>query len=219
MTTRVQFRDQLRLDLDDPLKKQWSDAELERYIDQAAAEYSKYFPVYREQEFTANGTDARYPVPTDLLNDSINEVWVIAGNHAYTVSGGPLGLRESDRGYEVLGDTLVFNFTPLATDVIRVRYAATHLIPSSGAASIPLEDEEFIYLWSAHLAWRKVAGKDASLSRWKEVGSRDDNPVIPFFLVLRREFDKAVEKKLARGSFLTLRRAPRYGRRYVDWAE
>lgn len=217
MTTRADFRTRLRAQLDDPTSVQWSDADLDRYLDESAGKYSRFFPRIRETEFLADGINARYSVPTDLLDDAISRCWLVSSTGTREVAGNTIRPREDEPTFDVFDQELIFNFIPGAGVTVRVRYAAIWDIPSSGATLIPKEDEGLITLWCEHLAWRKLGQADASLSRWDETGRRDDSPTKPIFLYLEQEYQRQINEKLSRGRFSSvLRRAPRAGRTVVS---
>lgn len=217
MTTRAEFKTRLRGQLDDPDAVQWTDADLDRYLDESAGKYSRFFPRIRESEFVANGTDARYNVPDDLLDDAISRCWLVGSGGTREIPGNAIRPREDEPTFTVIDQEIVFNFVPGANTTVRIRYAAIWEIPTSGNTLIPKEDEGLITLWCEHLAWRKLGQADAALSRWDETGRRDDSPTKPIFLYLEQEYQRQINEKLSRGRFRSvLRRAPRVGRTVID---
>lgn len=220
MTTQSGFVARLRRNLNDPQSKRWTDQELVDYLNDSCNKYSKEFPRIREVEFVPDGISNRFDVPGDLLDQWIHQLWLILPTgRIYEVPGGILKLRAPERSYEVVGQELVLNFVPPVDHTIRIRYSALYDIPVSGDTLIPVEDENLIYIWAEHLAWRKIAGSDASLSRWTDDKKRDDSPLIPQHRFLHDEWFREVkEKKQQSGGFLQRVRAPRYGRYvYQDW--
>lgn len=214
MTTQADFQSQLRLRLNDPTKARWSDSELAMYLAESTSRYSKLFPRLREQEFAPDGVSSRFAVPDDLIDNKIHEMWVIADEVMYEIPGGVLKVRRPERYFDVVGAEIVLNFIPRASTTVRVRYSALYIMPATGEAMMPSEDEDLIYLWAEHLAWRKIGGSDASLSRWKESGNRDDGPIIPHYVMLERQYNRMVEEKKAGGRFLVRVRAARTSRYY-----
>jgi hypothetical protein len=209
MTTLAQFRSNLRLRLNDASASRWSDPELDSYLDESTQRYSKLFPREREIEFETNGIDTRYPLPGDLIDRKVSKVWFIIGGKLVEVPPVPFRARHSVRYYDLVEDAIVFAAVFPANGMIRVRYGALHDIPAVGDATVPSEDEDLVYLWAEYLAWRKIGGADASLSRWKDGGQRNDGPIIPHYVYLERQYTRLVDEKKAGGRTLTLQRADR----------
>ena len=209
MTTLSQFKSNLRLRLNDPGSSRWSDAELDSYLDESTQRYSKLFPRGREAEFAANGIDTRYPLPDDLIDKKVYRVWFIVDGRIVEVPPVPFRSRHSVRYFDVIEQTIIFGAIFPDTGTVRVRYGALHNLPESGDASVPSEDEDLVYLWAEYLAWRKIGGADASLSRWKEGSARNDGPIIPHYVYLERQYNRLVDEKKAGGRTLTLTRADR----------
>jgi hypothetical protein len=219
MSTQAQLVASLRRRLNDPESKRWTDLELVDYLDEAVNKYSKEFPRLREVTFTPDGISNRYDVPEDLLDQWIHNIWIILpSGRKYEVPGGILRLREPERSFEVVGQELVLNFVPPPDNIIMMRYSALYSVPTEGNSLLPKEDENLVFIWAEHLAWRKIAGQDASLSRWTDDRKRDDSPLIPQHRWLHDEWFREVkEKKSQSGGFLQRVRAPRYGRfAYTD---
>lgn len=216
MTTKTEFIETLRRQLDDPDETGWTDEELGSYLDLSVGVYSRHFPNTRYVEFNPDGASSMFDVPDDLLDDRIQRVWQMGpGGVAISIEGGTTPLRPPERAFQVVGQKLSLNYIPQATYTIRLLYDATYSLPETGEAEIPKEDEDLIYLWAEHLAWRKVGAADASLSRWKPEGKRDDSPIIPHYVMLQRQYDRMIDEKKSGGRFLRLRRPRRYGYQYA----
>lgn len=210
MTTLAEFKANLRLRLNDPTSTRWSDVELTSYLEESSERYSKLFPRIREYEFATNISQTRYDLPSDLIDRKVYKVWFIMVNsRIIEIPPIPLKARHSVRYYDIVQDQLVFGVTFPNDGEMRVRYGALHQMPATGECSVPSEDEDLIYLWAEYLAWRKIGGADASLSRWKEQGNRSDGPIIPHYVYLEKQYNKLIEEKKAGGRFYTLRRAER----------
>jgi hypothetical protein len=199
MTTKADYLTAIRLRLDDTATsgQRWSDAELNAYIGDAARDYSKYFSRRREQEFSTNGTDQRYDVPTDLIDDQIIDVLIrdTTSNCEYAIPKRQLALRGSTRYWEVVGLELVFGYIPSSGLTVVTRYNALHDIPGSGAGTIPSEDDDIIYTYVMATAWQRIGGNDAGLSRWTEDQKRDDSPIIPHYVRLWQRYMRLIEQK------------------------
>lgn len=210
MTTLAEFRDNLRLRLNDATSTRWSDVELTSYLDESSERYSKIFPRIREWEFAFIANQLRYDLPDDLIDRKVYRVWYTQPNlRVIEIPPTPFRARHSVRYYDIVEDQIVFAVQFPVGSSCRIRYGALHQMPTSGESSVPSEDEDLVYLWAEYLAWRKIGGADASLSRWKEQGNRADGPIIPHYVYLEKQYNRLVEEKKAGGRFYTLRRAER----------
>lgn len=213
MTTKEEYRNYLRLRLNDSTSTRWSNVELDAYIAESVLRLSKLFPHLKETQVTIAVPSTRIDLPGDLVDQRVQKIWAVERPVAYEREVPPYQLRPraSKYWFEVVDDRLILGWTPLAGTILRIRYSSLHTLPPTGNSSVPSEDEDLVYLWAEHLAWRKIAGSDASLSRWRDEGKRDDGPIIPHYVMLERQYMRMVEEKKAGGRFLTLRRQePRY---------
>lgn len=211
MTTKDQYISQLRLRLNDAQATRWSNTELGNYLAESVNRYSKLFPHLKEQEAVCDGLSTRFDVPADLVDQKVHRVWTESDNRLKEVPSYQFRARYSTRWYEVVDDQVILGFAPVTGAILRLRYSALHTLPATGNSSVPSEDEDLIYLWAEHLAWRKIGGSDASLSRWREDGKRDDSPIIPHYAQLERQYQRMVEEKKAGGRFIVrTRQQPRY---------
>lgn len=198
MTTRAEYLSSLRLRLNDAASApRWPDSELVTYLDDAARDYSKYFPRKREQSFVADGVSTRYPVPDDLIDDQIFKVVIVWSDQPeQSIPHEQLKLRGSTRYWEVVDDQIVFAWVPMTDAQITLRYNATHSIPATGNATIPFEDEDLIYAFAMAAAWQRIGGNDAALSRWNDDKKRDDSPLIPHYVRLWERYNRLISQKL-----------------------
>lgn len=211
--TRDEYMNALRLRLNDETATRWSDDELVAYLQESVERYSKLFPDLKEQEGACDGVSSIYDVPDDLVDNRIHKAWLVQEHTLKEISSYAMRPRRSSRYFEVVDDKIMLGFVPTATDMLRVRYSALYYFPETGSENMttPSEDNDMIYLWAEHLAWRKIAGSDASLSRWKEQGKRDDGPIIPHYVMLERQYTNMVREKKAGGRFLVrVRQEPRF---------
>lgn len=195
MTTTAELLAGLRLRLDDADGRRWTNAELIAYLEDAARDYSKYFPRKREQEFTADGETRFFDVPADLIDDYILRVTLVDPIKAVEeeIPHKQLKRRGSDRWYEVVNEKIVFGFFPVTDATIRVRYNAIHEVDTS--VSVPFEDEDLLYAYAMAAAWQRIGGNDAGLSRWTEGQKRDDSPLIPHYVRLWDRYRRLIEQK------------------------
>lgn len=210
VTTLAEFRADLRLRLNDPTSTRWSDVELTSYLGESTDRYSKIFPRVREATIPFVAGQLRYDLPADLIDRKVYRVWYDQPNlRTIEIPPAPFRARHSARWYDIVEDRIVFAVQFPAGSACRVRYGALHEMPAAGESSVPSEDHDLVYLWAEYLAWRKIGGADASLSRWKEQGNRADGPIIPHYVYLEKQYARLVEEKKAGGRFYTLRRAER----------
>lgn len=195
MTTTAELLAGLRLRLDDADGRRWTNAELTAYLEDAARDYSKYFPRKREQEFTADGETRFFDVPGDLIDDYILRVTLVDPIKAVEeeIPHKQLKRRGSDRWYEVVNEKITFGFFPIVDATIRVRYNAIHEVDTT--VSIPFEDEDLLYAYAMAAAWQRIGGNDAGLSRWTEGQKRDDSPLIPHYVRLWERYRRLIEQK------------------------
>jgi hypothetical protein len=213
MTTRADLLQGLRLRLKDPDGRRWSDEELLAYLKATVDDYSRHFPRVREQQFTTDGVTRIYDLPADLLGEMVEEVAIVgetAGGYERLVPRRSLVYR-GNRWYEIVGEKLHFGWVPAGNLTVRVRYNAVHDLPAVGDTTVPPEDEEIIYTGAMAMAWQRLAGNDAALSRWKEEGRRDDNPVIPMHVDLWARYRRLIDTK--HGDLRAVRKLLRIRRR------
>ena len=209
LSTKVELLAGLRLRLNDISAVRWQDPELNAYLVDAARDYSKYFPLRKEQEFdTVVGTQ-RYDVPSDLIDDYILQIDIINTNSPQVEQIPQIQLKRnrSNRYYEVVGSTLIFGFVPLVAQSVIVRYNAIHQMPDSGETTIPFDDEDLIYTYCMAAAWQRIGGNDAGLSRWTEGEKRDDSPLIPHYTLLWSKYTRLIDQKQSVPRFYKLVRA------------
>lgn len=197
MTTRAELLTGLRLRLGDVEKRRWDDTELTAYLNDAARDYSKHFPRKREQQFVTDGTSQRYDLPSDTIDDQLLLVMLVdpINGRREEVPHWQIRRPTNTRYYEVIDEKLVFGWIPYQNLQMTVRYNALHLLPASGAISIPSEDEDLIYAYAMAAAWQRIGGNDAGLSRWTEGQKRDDSPIIPHYVRLWERYDNLIREK------------------------
>jgi len=218
--TAAEYLAQLRIYLNDLPEDgedgRWTDLELGTFLQAAVKEYSQDFPRERRMTFTADGTSDSFDIPTDLIDDAIHRIRFRMNDAAWQeVPRREVRSNYSNLFFETIGQELVFGYQPTDGTVFEIVYDGLHELPDAGASTVPSEDEDLIFTFAQFLAWRRVAGNDAALSRWKETGKRDDNPLIPQHVFLRRDYDDGVKRR-RKPRMLTRKQAlgarDRYGR-------
>lgn len=188
---------------DDP---RWSDDELMLYLRDAVKVYSRDFPRERRQQFVADGTSSEFDLPVDLIDDFVTAVFQEGSRGQQRVANIFLRGRLA-RFWQTQAGKLMFSWTPAAGTAFVVVYDALHELPEMGDMTVPSEDEDLIFTYAMMLAWKRVGGNDAALSRWKESGKRDDSPLIPQYVFLRREYEELVRQRKNRPRAVRLTRA------------
>lgn len=188
MTTWGSLRAFVRAELKDEndTKYKWSDTLLYLYLKDALADFSQYFPLPRYQvELVYDDVTPPigYVLPSDFLKDVLVESPL--GTHLirYTKAPGKKLLEKNvPTHYRIEGKRLKLNAT--TDETVLLTYHALHPCPSAEddndfELTIDLQDEELIRLYMKAEAHGFVRGKAARLDRFKPVGTRDDNPLIP----------------------------------------
>jgi len=199
LSTKAELLAGLRIRLNDQAATRWKDDELNAYLDDAARDYSKYFPRRRELQFeTITGTQ-RYDVPDDLIDDYILDFTFIDNITSLqeVIPEKQQRRLQSNRFYEVVDQDIVLGFVPIGVYDVIVRYNAIHTMPDTGESTIPEEDEDLIYAYCMAAAWQRIGGNDAGLSRWTEGEKRDDSPIIPHYTRLWQRYSRLIEQKQA----------------------
>ena len=199
MSTKAELLAGLRIRINDLTGTRWNDNELLAYLDDAARDYSKYFPRKREMQFSTIVGTQRYDVPDDLIDDYVLDFTFVDPVTLIQeiVPEKQQRRRGSTRFYEIVDQTIILGFVPYSNFNVLVRYNALHQMPDSGETSIPSEDEDLIYAYCAAAAWQRIGGNDAGLSRWTEGEKRDDSPIIPHYVRLWDRYNRLVQQKLS----------------------
>lgn len=214
-TTKEALRTNIRNDLKDlnEASYQWSDNLLDLYINDAIQDYSVHFPFEKTVSIVTSASVQDYDWPDDFM--SVVRVEYPEGfllrklkPKSGTVIWPYLSFQYS-YGYEDYGDQLHLLLVPDAGQAINVRYLAYRALPEDDEddLDVPDRDMQLLRLYVMAECYARTAGQDARLSRWKDDGKRDDNPVLPLAKAYRKQYDDMVEQrkrnvrmKLVRGS-------------------
>jgi len=193
----------IRSDLQDTTSKN-SDALLYLYVKDAIRDYSIWFPkrIDREEVLKVN---SGYPLPVNF----IEEIYVESPIDAYLEKRiVRLGTKRKASltaiNYFIQGGNLYISALNYAEPVY-LTYFATHDVPVSATdedfqVSIPLMDMELIRIYVKAKIYERIRAKQASLDRFKPVGTRDDNPIIPEVTDLMKEYRNGISERIGGGT-------------------
>jgi hypothetical protein len=227
MTTWTEFLAEIRADLkDDGATPRFSDKMLYVYTKDAVRDYSIWFP-RRLDAVVLSPVGASYPLPANFISEI----------HVETAVGSFLERRAERPGtrfpnrkqpiyYFIQGGNLYVVcptvVSPLAD--IKLTYLATHAIPVSETDvadpdatppypgftfTIPDADIELIRLYVKAQLYIQMRTRQSALDRFKERGSRDDNPLQPETLDLMRDYRAKIAERIA-GGVISLYRSGRF---------
>jgi hypothetical protein len=208
MTTLVEMRDTVRdFVRDDRANSQKvTDAELTGYIRDAIADYSRHFP----RSLVAVVDPAENPVasPVDMLPCEDAITWVEIGGiiwQEFTLTAG-CTIPTSGNVWYWRGGQITLPATP--STPITLHYEGLHLMPAADddVLTVPAANEELIKLYAAAKFHQKMGTVAAKLDRFKETGSRDDNPLVLMHEVLIARYEQMVADRLPRGTVHIRRR-------------
>ena len=123
------------------------------------------------------------------LNSGYSKLGIYANRYNSTFYVGHYDFKHIDNQ-----NILWLDYAPQIGSVLRVEYHASHLLFTKPNSSLSANDpynvaayhsyttvnedhDEAILLYAKAKAFVRVEGQDANLSRWKETGSRTDNPI------------------------------------------
>ncbi len=197
------LKQDIRSDLQDTANK-YSDTLLYLYVKDAIRDYSVWFPKRADrEELTVNGSG--YSLP----NTFIEEIYVETPLDTYlerrivrpgTVRKATL----SPRNYFIQGGKIYLSALGYEEPVF-LTYFATHPVPTSESddafvLSVPDMDIELIRIYVKAKLYERIRAKQANLDRFKPVGTRDDNPIIPEVADLMREYEKGINERIGGGT-------------------
>lgn len=197
------LRNQIRTELKDTVsgKYKWTDTELSQYLKDALQDYEKHFPKPGETTLTLEEGTLSYALPSGLKR--ITRVCYHAQSGDIYLKAKPFKGGETSSGrdtlywklgvliapgrarpyqghYELKNNEIALDFAPLADETLTIEYAGDYALPvfDTIRLDIPSEDLELLKLYAKGLAMVRIETQDANLSRWKEDGRRDDNPIV-----------------------------------------
>ena len=201
MTTWGSLRADLRLELKDPNATKWPDGLMYIYIKDALNDYSQYFPIRKYAvEIVIEEGETGYTLPEDFLKDVLVESPATTYLKRYQKTPGTqLLTRTTPRFYYIEGNKLFLN-APTDGQVF-LTYDALHPTPAAldddtFVLTVPLRDEELIRLYIKAAAHGHIRGKSARLDRFKPVGTRDDNPLIPEVELTYQDYMAKIAERL-----------------------
>jgi hypothetical protein len=208
MTTLLDMRDRVREFVRDTRanSQKVTDAELDSYIRDAIADYSRHFP--RVLVTTIDPPGVPVSPPADMLPSEDAVVWVEVDSalwQRYILEEGS-SIPTSGKLWYWRGGEVMLATTP--TTPITLHYHGLHLMPSQDGdtLTVPQADEELIELYAAAKFHQKMGTVSAKLDRFKERGERDDNPLVLMHEVLMKRYDQMVADRMHRGTVRIRRR-------------
>jgi hypothetical protein len=198
-----ELKTDIRSDLQDTANK-YSDTLLFLYVKDAIRDYSVWFPKRADRELLSrNGSG--YSLP----NTFIEEIYVETPLDTYLEKRivHPGTVRKatlSPRNYYIQGGMIYLSALEY-DEPVYLTYFATHPVPTSESddafvVSIPDMDIELIRIYVKAKLYERIRAKQASLDRFKPVGTRDDNPIIPEVADLMREYEKGISERIGGGT-------------------
>jgi hypothetical protein len=169
----------------------WTESELLAYLEAALADLSVWFPREEETVLALEPGRQVYPLPAGALA-------VLRVETAEGVVLPPRGAKPKRAwqwsGYEVRPGAI---YVRAPGSSVVVHYTATHPLPTSGSdtLSVAERDYELVELYMVARALSRDSAADARLSRWKESGKRDDNPVKPEWQRLMERYERMVAQR------------------------
>lgn len=188
----------------------WSDAELLAYAQLGMRDISRHLPIHKKQAITTVANQKNYTLATDRVGD-ILLVEHPDGVFLETIDYKPGTSRYFPRlpgylikgyvtvgdGWYVLDNILWLTQDPDTSDDITVWYSAQRDIMALDADVVDLWDNDVeilvsFVLWKAYV---RVAGQDSLLSRWKDKGRRDDNPLKPVWELHKDRYEELIAER------------------------
>ncbi len=202
----------IRADLQDTntANPRWPDDTLYVYAKDAIRDYSVWFP-RRLDRVALTALDGKYPLPLDLIEDIQVECPLDTLLERRLDRPG-VKYRKSSLYYNIQGGNLYLTGSPLG-DALYLTYLASHPVPENAAdttfvLTVPDSDMELIRLYVKAKALEQSRSKTAMLDRYKPVGDRQDNPLLPETSDLWKEYQTKVFQRIP-GGVISLYRAGR----------
>jgi len=169
------------VDIKYPDEPKWPDSELNNYIREAIGLFNTYLP--RERVIETNIKDLRPATLGDYeqvlsvsyFREVVNEKqWVLIPRV------GRLRARPHTIGWDYDGSHIQLYNVPSSAR-LEIRVSCKYPVPMNDRQPIlvPKEDWDILYVYTQGKSMVRLEAQDAQLSRWKEEGSRRDNPIIP----------------------------------------
>ncbi len=201
----------IRADIKDTGERpRWPDDTLFLFAKDAIRTYSLDLPklVYREELAATNGV---FALPANFLAVVTVELAEREYLEPFGVRPG-ISRRKPHRAtqYYVAGGSLHLDVPPAGEDTILLTYKALYEVPISKddlacQITLPADDEETIRVYVKAKVSEQVRLSQSNLDRFKPgTGQRDDNPMLPEYETLMREFQLRIAQKLG-GSITTYR--------------
>jgi hypothetical protein len=200
MQLRAKARNFVKDTIEDPTKQKVSDEEVNDYILYAIADYSSHFP--RSLVLAVDPPLTSFAAPVDMVPGESNVDLVEVGGKfwAKVLLTEGVSLPTSGNYYYWRGGQLTLSTPP--SSPVYVHYRGLHLMPAADeeVLTVPLADEEFLVVYAAAKFHQKMGTVAAKLDRFKEVGRRDDNPLVFMHDVLLQQYNEKLADRMHRGT-------------------
>jgi hypothetical protein len=196
MTTLSDLRTKVRAFLKDDTTQKVDDTEMNDYIADAVMDYSRHFPRNLVATIAAAAT---IDVPVDALPGHVVDMVEVGSDIWTEVTFGKVRPTTGNYWYW-RGDQIAFVVTPASSVILH--YRGIYDIPSSDTDTItvPRSDEELLKIYVAAKYHQKVGTVAAKLDRFREKGTRDDNPLVTMYEVLMAEYHDKIAERMRRGT-------------------
>jgi hypothetical protein len=201
-TLLANIRDELQ---DTGTTQRWSDKVLFLYTKDAIRDYSTFFPK-RIDRCQLSLTVDHYVLPSDYIQDIQVEApleTMLERRRDRPGTRYVKGALQAKKSYYyfVSGGNLYAGETPAS---VWLTYFATHAVPASEqdstfAMTIPDADMELIRTYVRAKVYGHMRSRQAALDRFKTVGKRDDNPLMPESDNLFDEYLRMVAQRMTGG--------------------
>ena len=206
-----ELKTDIRADLQDTNNK-YSDELLYLYVKDAIRDYSIWFPKRIDREELSK-LNSGYPLPINY----IEEIYVESPMDTYLEKriirpGTKVKQSLSATTYYVQGGNIYLSSLGY-DEPVYLTYFSSHDVPASEdddefEISIPLMDIELIRIYVKAKIFERIRAKKATLDRFKPVGTRDDNPIIPEVDDLMEEYRTGINERMG-GRTVFLRKVSR----------
>lgn len=212
MTTWADLLGDIRVDLQDTSENpKYSDKVLYLFAKDAIRDYSTWFP-RRNDHVELAAVNGAYPLPIDFIEDIHVECPADTFlEKRFAQPGTTLRRTNVPTHYFVHGGSL---YLSAPTDkAVYLTYLGTHPVPTSEQdlefqLTVPDADLELIRLYVKAKTLSQMRSRQAALDRFKPVGKRDDNPLMPETDDLMAMYHRAVAQRI-RGGVILLHRIGR----------
>lgn len=193
-----------------PTNPKWTDTELNTYIREVIGMFNIYTPPHERVNLTLAGARSWTP----LVGQTVLAVYMEDAESLVSIPRTSVRSRNRNRTksvtWDLVGDTLkVFGGSRYSDETpIQVLVSGQYTVPlhDFDIVTIPRTDWDIVSLYVQGKATLRLATQSAQLDRWKEQGSRDDNPIFPIAKRLMNDAEERLRRRAWSASRQALRR-------------